>query len=118
MPWTIDKLPRDTKSHGGRDFSPGVLALVALALFTTSCAARMFVPPAGPGAPAPDAATAWEEATKTCRTVTTFAILPSTLERSVSMFALSSTTRTRGFGAAMGARKLAQPSRGLHARGP
>jgi hypothetical protein len=33
----------------------------------------MFVPPAGPGAPAPDAATAWEEATKTCRTVTTFA---------------------------------------------
>lgn len=33
----------------------------------------MFVPPAGPGAPAPDAATAWEEATKTCQAVTTFA---------------------------------------------
>ena len=53
--------------------SPGVLTAILLGLLTTSCAARMFVPPAGPGAPAPDAATAWEEATKTCRTVTTFA---------------------------------------------
>jgi hypothetical protein len=33
----------------------------------------MFVPPAGPGAPAPDAGAAWDDATKTCRTVTTFA---------------------------------------------
>jgi hypothetical protein len=44
-----------------------------LALLTSACAARMFVPPAGPGAPAPDAAAAWDEATKTCRDVTTFA---------------------------------------------
>ena len=64
MPWTIDKLPRDTKSR---------VLTVLLALATSACAARMFVPPAGPGAPAPDAATAWDEATKTCRDVTTFA---------------------------------------------
>jgi hypothetical protein len=49
------------------------LTVILLTLVTTACAARMFMPPAGPGAPAPDAATAWEEATKTCRTVTTFA---------------------------------------------
>ncbi len=43
------------------------------ALITASCAARMFVPPAGPGAPAPDAAAAWESATTSCRGVTSFA---------------------------------------------
>jgi hypothetical protein len=47
--------------------------ILLLALAASACAARMFVPPAGPGAPAPDAGAAWDEATKTCRTVTTFA---------------------------------------------
>lgn len=49
------------------------LALVLVAIGAASCAARMFVPPAGPGAPAPEAAAAWDEATKECRTVTSFA---------------------------------------------
>ena len=49
------------------------LALVLVAIGAASCAARMFVPPTGPGAPAPEAAAAWDEATKECRTVTSFA---------------------------------------------
>ena len=44
-----------------------------LVLGGSSCAARMFVPPAGPGAPAADAAPAWDTATAECRTVTSFA---------------------------------------------
>jgi hypothetical protein len=44
-----------------------------IALITSACAARMFVPPAGPGVPAPDASAAWNTATERCRTVTTFA---------------------------------------------
>jgi hypothetical protein len=49
------------------------LALVLVAIGAASCAAKMFVPPTGPGAPAPEAAAAWDEATKECRTVTSFA---------------------------------------------
>jgi hypothetical protein len=49
------------------------LALVLVAIGAASCAARMFVPPTGPGVPAPEAAAAWDEATKECRTVTSFA---------------------------------------------
>jgi outer membrane biogenesis lipoprotein LolB len=54
-----------------RQKQTAVVALIAL--ITTACAARMFVPPAGPGVPAPDAAAAWTAATERCRTVTTFA---------------------------------------------
>jgi len=50
-----------------------VLTAALVAIGAASCAARMFVPPTGPGAPAPDAAAAWDEATKECRTVTSFA---------------------------------------------
>ncbi|HYN08221.1 MAG TPA: hypothetical protein VES67_12620 [Vicinamibacterales bacterium] len=46
---------------------------VVLALGAASCAARMFVPPAGPGAPAPGAAAAWDTAIAECRKVTSFA---------------------------------------------
>jgi hypothetical protein len=44
-----------------------------LVLGASSCAAKLFTPPAGPGAPAPDAAAAWESATAACRKVTSFA---------------------------------------------
>jgi hypothetical protein len=50
-----------------------VLTAALAAIGAASCAARMFVPPTGPGAPAPEAAAAWDEATKECRTVTSFA---------------------------------------------
>jgi hypothetical protein len=42
--------------------------LVALA----ACGHPLFRPPAGPGVPAPEAAGAWEQATKVCRGATTF----------------------------------------------
>src|SRR5262245_27799173 len=48
------------------------LLLVSLAVAGSACAARMFVPPAGPGLPAPDAATALTAVTEHCRSVTTF----------------------------------------------
>ena len=43
---------------------------IAACVSLVSCGGRsMFVPPAGPGAAAPDAQTAWDEATKDCRNV-------------------------------------------------
>ena len=42
-------------------------------VFTVAaCAPKTFVPPAGPGAAAPDAGPAWAEATKACRDVRTY----------------------------------------------
>jgi hypothetical protein len=49
------------------------MLIVSLAMAGSACAARMFVPPTGPGVAAPDAATAWTAATDHCRSVTTFA---------------------------------------------
>jgi len=43
----------------------------ALAL-TSACTRAMFVAPAGPGAPAPDAAAAWRDATSRCRAAKTY----------------------------------------------
>jgi len=39
---------------------------------TSACASARFVPPVGPGEPAPDAAAAWAEATRACRGVTSY----------------------------------------------
>jgi hypothetical protein len=50
------------------------LLFIAAALHvTTSCGAPRVVLPTGPGAPAPEAATAWAQATKSCRDVRSFA---------------------------------------------
>jgi hypothetical protein len=47
-----------------------LIAILSTILLTTfACAAHIFVPPAGPGVPAPDAASAWAEATRACRDV-------------------------------------------------
>jgi outer membrane lipoprotein-sorting protein len=56
--------------------APGVCALPASALLagvvlSSGCAAHRFVPPAGPGEPAPEFAQQFEEATKACREVRT-----------------------------------------------
>jgi len=45
----------------------GVLAIAPM-----GCARAIFVPPAGPGAPAADAATAWAQATAACRDVKSY----------------------------------------------
>lgn len=46
---------------------------VALCVAVAACGGRaMFVPPAGPGTPAPDAATAWAEATAGCRNLQSY----------------------------------------------
>jgi hypothetical protein len=45
----------------------------ACALLASACAPRVFVPPAGPGEPFPDAATAWSEATRACSGASTYA---------------------------------------------
>src|SRR5262245_40190694 len=50
------------------DFRRALVASAAI-VATSACAAKVFVPPAGPGAPAPDAASAWTEATSACRDV-------------------------------------------------
>ena len=42
-------------------------AAVCLALAVSACSHTMFVPPAGPGVPAPNAADAWRSATESCR---------------------------------------------------
>lgn len=39
---------------------------------TSACASARFVPPVGPGEPAPDAAAAWAEATRACRGVASY----------------------------------------------
>ena len=49
------------------------LAIALLIVVTTSCATRLFVPPSGPGVPAPEANEAWDAATKDCRNITSFA---------------------------------------------
>jgi hypothetical protein len=43
-----------------------LIAAAAVAA-TAGCASRAFVRPAGPGVPAPDAAAAWEDVSRTCR---------------------------------------------------
>jgi hypothetical protein len=44
----------------------------AILSYTSACAAALFVPPVGPGEPAPEAATAWADATRACRGVTSY----------------------------------------------
>jgi hypothetical protein len=44
----------------------------ALLTCTSACASARFVPPVGPGDPAPDAAAAWVEATRACRGVASY----------------------------------------------
>ena len=39
---------------------------------TAACAPALYVPPVGPGEPAPDAAAAWAEATRACRGVASY----------------------------------------------
>jgi hypothetical protein len=46
-------------------------AVVALAFAATACSAPLMKLPSGPGAPAPDAAAAWSQATRACRAVRT-----------------------------------------------
>lgn len=49
------------------------LAVLAGALvLSASCAPALFVPPSGPGIPAPDAAGLWESASRTCRATSSF----------------------------------------------
>lgn len=50
-------------------------ALMSVAVLATSaaCARAVFVPPAGPGQPAPDAASAWREATARCAGLQSYA---------------------------------------------
>jgi hypothetical protein len=45
------------------------LLLVAVLAIVPACAARVFVPPPGPGAPAPEGPAAWAEATSACRDI-------------------------------------------------
>lgn len=55
----------------GRAVCAGVVAgWVAIA--SAGCTRAIFVPPAGPGAPAPDAGAAWASATANCRTVKSY----------------------------------------------
>jgi len=49
------------------------LLVAALAVLFSSCTPKVFVPPAGPGEPFPDAARAWAEATRACRGASTYA---------------------------------------------
>lgn len=49
-----------------------VAVVGALAGLLSACAPALFVPPVGPGVPAPDAAAAWAEATKACRGVASY----------------------------------------------
>ena len=51
--------------------APGVV-VIALAAAMGACAPALFVPPVGPGEPAPDAAAAWADATRACRGVTSY----------------------------------------------
>jgi hypothetical protein len=51
-----------------------LLSLAVLVLFLPGCAAHRFVPPAGTGDPAPEAASAWAEATTACRQVTSLTV--------------------------------------------
>jgi hypothetical protein len=44
----------------------------ALLMCASSCASVPFVPPVGPGEPAPDAAAAWAQATRACRGVASY----------------------------------------------
>ena len=46
----------------------GLGLCVWVCVTASSCTRALFVPPAGPGAPAPEAAAAWAEATAGCRT--------------------------------------------------
>jgi len=46
---------------------PVRLLVVTGLLVTTGCGARLFVPPAGPGQPAPEAAAIWNDLTADCR---------------------------------------------------
>ena len=46
-------------------------AVVALAVTATACGAPLMKLPSGAGAPAPDAAAAWSQATRACRAVRT-----------------------------------------------
>jgi hypothetical protein len=45
---------------------------VALLIGASACAPALFVPPVGPGEPAPEAAAAWAEATRACRGVVSY----------------------------------------------
>ena len=49
-----------------------VAGACVIALVSTACARKMFVPPVGPGVPAADADAAWAEATRDCRAARTF----------------------------------------------
>jgi hypothetical protein len=48
------------------------MASAALLTCASACAPALFVPPVGPGDPAPDAAAAWAEATRACRGVDSY----------------------------------------------
>ncbi len=49
------------------------LFVAALAIVLASCTPKVFVPPAGPGEPFPEAATAWAQATRACHGASTYA---------------------------------------------
>ena len=49
-----------------------VASAAAILTCTSACASALFVPPVGPGEPAPGAAAAWAEATRVCGGVTTY----------------------------------------------
>lgn len=53
-------------------FRTFALCLVPCAFFITACAHPPFLVPTGPGEPAPDATTAWTEATADCREIRTW----------------------------------------------
>src|SRR5262249_55129464 len=48
-------------------------ACLTIASAVSACTPKVFVPPAGPGDPFPDAAQAWSEATRACRGASTYA---------------------------------------------
>jgi hypothetical protein len=50
-------------------------AILVFSALGASCSRALFVPPAGPGDPAPDAPAAWAEATATCRDVRAYSAL-------------------------------------------
>jgi hypothetical protein len=49
-----------------------IFAVLGVTVLLTACGPGAFVPPAGPGEPAPDAAVAWTEAIAACRDVRTY----------------------------------------------
>jgi hypothetical protein len=49
-----------------------VVGVVFPLLATFACAPALFVPPVGPGVPAPDARAAWTDATRACRGVSSY----------------------------------------------